>query len=277
MNDALTAQLLRAELPRRPELRETLELYSALLGARAAGAVPPPPAPPAEAARDRLARGEPLLDGAACVADWPGLARTLAAVCAVAAEHRPDEAAAWRALAGRAADEPWLRSAVADHLARTAHPARRPADVAAAEPTLLDLALNHALHPILAAHADAWLPLVSEETWHRSLCPICGGAADFAALLPAGGARRLLCARCDAEWTAPRGVCPFCGESAAGRLSYFPAGPDGVYRLYTCETCRRYLKTIDLRELARPVHLPVERVLTVGMDLAAREAGYRSG
>ncbi|MGC8779847.1 MAG: formate dehydrogenase accessory protein FdhE, partial [Anaerolineae bacterium] len=135
--------------------------------------------------------------------------------------------------------------------------------------------LNHALHPVLAAYADAWLPLVREEAWYRTWCPICGGAADFAALLPGGGARRLLCARCDAEWIAPRGACPFCGESAAGKIGYFPSA-DGGYRLYTCESCKRYLKTIDLREFARPVHLPVERVLTVGMDVAAQQAGYRS-
>lgn len=277
MNDALTAQLLRDELSRRPELRETLELYSALLEARAAAAAPAAPAVMAEAARDRLARGEPLLDAAAFAADWPSLARALAAVAVAAADHRPAEAEALRALAGLADDEAGLRAAVADHLARTAHPARRPADATATEATLLDFVLNHALHPTLAAYADAWLPLVSEEAWYRSYCPICGGAADFAALLPGGGARRLLCARCDAEWTAPRGVCPFCGESAPGRLGYFPAGPDGIYRLYTCETCRRYLKTIDLRELVRPIHLPAERILTVGMDLAAQGAGYRSG
>ena len=277
MNDALTAQLLRDELSRRPELRETLELYRALLAARAAAAAPAVPALAAEAARDRLARGEPLLDAAAFAADWRALAQTLAAVCAAAAEHRPGEAEALRALAGLADDEEELRAAVADHLARTVHPARRPAGAASAAATLLDFVLNHALHPALAAYADAWLPLVSDETWYRSYCPICGGAADFAALLAGGGTRRLLCARCDAEWTAPRGVCPFCGESAPGRLGYFPAGPDGIYRLYTCETCRRYLKTIDLRELARPIHLPVERVLTVGMDLAAQGAGYRSG
>ena len=49
----------------------------------------------------------------------------------------------------------------------------------------------------------------------------------------------------------------------------------GAYRLNVCESCRRYIKTIDLREAAGERLLEAERVLTVGMDLAAHEAGYR--
>lgn len=275
MNDALTVQLLRDELPRRPELRETLELHCALLEARAIVTAPAPSSWEPAAAAARLTSGEPLLDTAALALDWSDVGRGLAAVCAVAATYRPDEAEAWRELADLAGDPDRLAPAVADHLARTAHPSRRPTATMPEAATLLDFALNQTLHPILAAHAAAWLPLVKEELWYRPVCPICGGAADFAALLPGGGARRLLCARCDAEWIAPRGACPFCGEAAPGRLGYF-AGEDGVHRLYTCESCRRYLKTVDLRELARSVHLPAERILTIGMDVAALAAGYRS-
>jgi len=35
------------------------------------------------------------------------------------------------------------------------------------------------------------------------------------------------------------------------------------------------LKTIDLRQAGRAILLPVERVTTVAMDAAARQAGYR--
>jgi len=111
--------------------------------------------------------------------------------------------------------------------------------------------------------------------WYRAHCPICGGAPDFAALEKESGTRRLLCARCDFEWTFHRARCPFCNEDVPGKLGYFPS-PDGIYRLYTCENCKRYLKTIDRRELAREVHLPAERVLTIAMDVAAQQAGYRS-
>ncbi len=80
--------------------------------------------------------------------------------------------------------------------------------------------------------------------------------------------RRLLCSRCDFEWLFHRSVCPFCGEDGIGKLGYY-SSDDGVYRLYNCERCGRYLKTIDLRDLVHPVSLPAERVLTIGMDVAA--------
>ncbi len=270
-----TIEQLRKALPRHPEVRETLELYIALLEARARANPPAPPLLPPGVAEGGLARGEPLLDAVTLTPDWSDLARAFSQICAVAAAHRPAEADAFQSLASMADDLEALREAVAEHLANTAHPARRSASAATREATLLDFALNQALHPFLNAYTRAWQPLVNAETWYRSWCPICGGPADMAALLPAGGARRLLCARCDAEWQAPRGACPFCGETTPGRLAY-TASEDGVYRLYTCDTCRRYLKTIDLRERAHPVHLPAERVLTVGMDLMALSSGYQS-
>jgi FdhE protein len=59
-------------------------------------------------------------------------------------------------------------------------------------------------------------------------------------------------------------------------LAYYPTD-DNTYRLTVCEQCRRYLKTIDLREAAGERYLTAERILTVGMDAAAEEAGYRGG
>jgi formate dehydrogenase maturation protein FdhE len=67
--------------------------------------------------------------------------------------------------------------------------------------------------------------------------------------------------------------CPFCGTADHTKLSYYP-GENGVYRLYVCGECSRYLKTVDLREVGREVLLPVERITTIAMDAAARKAGY---
>ena len=66
--------------------------------------------------------------------------------------------------------------------------------------------------------------------------------------------------------------CPFCEETAL--QTYYPSD-DRIYRLYVCDSCRCYLKTIDLREIDRDVCLPVENIVTVSLDSAAREKGYR--
>jgi len=47
--------------------------------------------------------------------------------------------------------------------------------------------------------------------------------------------------------------------------------------VYKRQKCRRYLKTIDLRQVAGGRLLPAERVLTAAMDVAALEAGYGAG
>ena len=52
---------------------------------------------------------------------------------------------------------------------------------------------------------------------------------------------------------------------------------EGIYRLYTCEQCHTYLKTIDLRNADAEVFMPVERVLTLDMDRQAQDMGYQPG
>lgn len=143
------------------------------------------------------------------------------------------------------------------------------------EATLAQMSVDQALRPYLAWAAEQVLPCVDQEHWKRGHCPVCGGAPDFATLDAETGARHLLCSRCDSQWRYRRLGCPFCDVADYARFVYYP-GKDGVYRLYVCRECRRYLKTIDLRETARTVLLPVERVITVGMDVAARQEGYRA-
>jgi FdhE protein len=142
-----------------------------------------------------------------------------------------------------------------------------------AGPSLKQVAVDLALKPYLEWAAEEVLSHLEQERWEQGYCPVCGGDPDFATLDAETGSRRLLCSRCSGEWSYPRVKCPFCGTADHTKLSYYP-GEDGVYRLYVCEACSRYLKTIDLREVGREVLIPVERINTVAMDAAARKAGY---
>jgi FdhE protein len=141
------------------------------------------------------------------------------------------------------------------------------------QPSLTQMAVDLALGPYLEWAAEQVLPYVEQERWKRDYCPVCGGAPDFAAMETAAGARHLLCSRCNSQWLYPRVKCPFCGTNDHAKLFYYPS-EDRVYRLYVCQECRHYLKTIDLREVQRKVILTVERITTVAMDAAARSEGY---
>jgi FdhE protein len=139
--------------------------------------------------------------------------------------------------------------------------------------TLAEMATDLALRPYLAWAAEQLWPHVDEKIWKRSYCPVCGGAPDLALLEAETGARRLACPQCNTQWPYPRLGCPFCDIDDYKKIIHYSSN-DGVYRLYVCKVCRRYLKTIDLRKTRRPVLLPVERVTTVALDVAAQENGF---
>lgn len=138
---------------------------------------------------------------------------------------------------------------------------------------LVAFAIQNTLKPFLADYAKSMLSQVSQEKWRQGFCPICGGSPDFACLDKENGTRWLLCERCDTSWLFQRMQCPYCGNQDQATLSYFTSD-DGLYRLYVCEGCKKYLKTIDLRQTEKEADLPLERLLTLGIDLKAREYGY---
>lgn len=135
--------------------------------------------------------------------------------------------------------------------------------------------LQGALHPFLAAHADELLPLVNQDSWHRGYCPVCGGNPDFASLDKEQGARWLMCFRCNAQWIFNRLACPYCGNQEQKTMGYF-TDDEALYRLYFCEKCHHYIKTIDLRKTESDILLPFERVLTINMDRQASELNYKA-
>lgn len=143
---------------------------------------------------------------------------------------------------------------------------------------LLTSVIAATLKPFLSAYSRLLLPEVNQELWRRRYCPICGGKPDFAYLDEERGARWLVCSRCDAEWLFLRLECPYCGTQNQDDLAYFTDEEESyLYRLYVCEQCRTYIKVIDLRRAESEVLLPLERMMTLDMDVQAQEKGYRPG
>ncbi len=109
----------------------------------------------------------------------------------------------------------------------------------------------------------------------RRICPICGDLPVVGVLREEGqGARRsLVCALCSTEWPSRRVFCVACGEERFDALPVYTADQFPHVRIDACDTCRVYLKTIDLTKdgLAVP---QVDDLATVSLDLWAREQGY---
>jgi FdhE protein len=268
-------QELRSQADKRAGLADTIELHCELLEAQAHIEVPPDrPALSGEEADERLQQGDPLLAPEHLVADGQALAGLCDQMSRIVAERRPELGEALAGIRGWLDERRQQIKAVAVEYLREGRV--REGEQAGLDGYLLTFIFINALRPFLRAQAQALAPWVDDSVWYRGRCPICGGEPDVAALERESGRRRLLCSRCDSEWAFRRVGCPFCGNDDPQQLAYYPS-KDRVYRLNVCEQCRRYLKTIDLRQVAGERLLPAERVLTVAMDVAALEAGYGAG
>jgi FdhE protein len=106
-------------------------------------------------------------------------------------------------------------------------------------------------------------------------CPRCGGRAVAAVLREQGhgAARRLVCGFCASEWSVPRVVCPACGESRVEALPVFRDGDRPEMRVDVCDTCRVYLKAVDLSVDGHGIAV-VDDLATVPLDLWAAAQGY---
>jgi len=126
------------------------------------------------------------------------------------------------------------------------------------------------------------LPPDDETEWRVAAgparCPVCGARPQVSVLRPEShGARRfLLCSLCGFEWRYKRVCCPACGEEEFKKLAYHKP-PDFELphvRVEVCESCRGYIKGVDLTEygLAVPV---VDELAALPLDVWAVEQGYR--
>jgi formate dehydrogenase maturation protein FdhE len=108
-------------------------------------------------------------------------------------------------------------------------------------------------------------------------CPFCGGLPSIAARRSesqADGARRVLgCALCGEEWLFGRIRCPCCFEDDPTKLPTFGSETHSSARIEACDTCQRYVKSIDLTVDARAIP-EVDDLLSLALDLWAREQGY---
>lgn len=111
-------------------------------------------------------------------------------------------------------------------------------------------------------------------------CPACGGLPQVSffpvsedALLTAQ--RYLVCSRCHHAWIFARMTCAGCGEDSGSKLPiYGEADRLPHLRVDACDTCGRYLVTVDLRRDPGAVPI-VDELAAVPLDLYARDRGKR--
>jgi formate dehydrogenase maturation protein FdhE len=128
------------------------------------------------------------------------------------------------------------------------------------EPYAQFLSSNRAAPPAITTH---------------SVCPICNSSPLLGVLRIEGdgGKRHLLCSFCLHEWEFRRILCPTCGEETENKLPVYIAEQFPHIRVEACETCRYYIRTIDLTKdgHANPV---VDDLAALPLTLWATEHNY---
>ena len=121
------------------------------------------------------------------------------------------------------------------------------------------------------------LGLVPDRMHRDGNCPFCGGRpiVSFRRGDPEshGAGRWLVCGLCGTEWPFSRVRCPSCGEQDPDKLPSFRSDAHPIARLEACESCRRYVKSLDLTMDARPIP-EVDDLASIAMDLWAIGQGF---
>jgi FdhE protein len=109
----------------------------------------------------------------------------------------------------------------------------------------------------------------------QRVCGLCGSAPLLGVLRPEGdgGKRCLVCSFCLHEWDFRRILCPACGEEAEDKLPVYIAEQFPHIRVEACDTCRFYIRTVDLTKDGRAIPI-VDDLAAIPLSLWAHEHSY---
>jgi FdhE protein len=265
----------------RPVYAPLLDFHEAILIAQQAAAadidLPPVRLPPEQLAANHR-QYLPLLSMNDFSFDAAGGQALLDTVCRIIMAQNPGLAASAKtirqsAAAGSLSAAALFRSLLAGD---GKHFERIVADIGADKQTLAFVAY-HSLRPYLVHRArqaaDAYRP--TDARWEKGYCPICGHPPVLG-VLDSDGKRFLVCGFCWQPGSTARSFCPFCENTAAGTLHYLYTETEKDLRVDVCQKCRKYVKTVDVRQAGRRVCPPLEQIATLHLDMLARDQGYES-
>jgi len=83
----------------------------------------------------------------------------------------------------------------------------------------------------------------------------------------------MLCSFCLQEWDFRRIYCAACGEEDEKKLPVYVAEQFPHVRVEACETCKNFIKTIDLTKNGHAIPI-VDELASIPLTLWAAEKGY---
>lgn len=139
-----------------------------------------------------------------------------------------------------------------------------------ADPALILFIISSSIQPCLeeiARNADSSFL----DGWWQASCPVCGRTPNVAKLK--SKKRYLSCTFCQAEYLADVFMCANCGNGDPETLKFLAPEENPEFRVDFCEKCRHYLKVIDEDRSGKRIPRGLEDIITIDLDLMAKDAG----
>jgi formate dehydrogenase maturation protein FdhE len=148
------------------------------------------------------------------------------------------------------------------------------------DPGLLSFMAKTMSLPFFEIYRELFHPQLeqADAIWFKPLCPLCGNTPSMARLEKEAGQRYLWCSTCNTQWIFPRMLCPFCLNKDQDQLRYFYDEMKKFYRVYVCDNCKRFIKTIDERENNHQaeISMTTEDMATHFLDDLAVDEGFQN-
>ncbi len=220
----------------------------------------------------RTERGFPLVGDAGFPVDLASATALFGTLCRLGKGANPYFAAQAEAIERGLADG---TASLADLLAGTAR--GEVAAEAAAERGLdgrvLAFLLMNSIRPSMEAAGKRLMADFDPDSWRQCSCPVCNAPPTLSLLKGEPVLRYSICSHCGFEWRVDRVSCSACGNDDKDSLQYFQDEAEKTCRIDVCDSCHRYIKTIDVRTLERPDPV-LEDLATLHLDVVVAGKGY---
>jgi FdhE protein len=143
-------------------------------------------------------------------------------------------------------------------------------------PHLYDFILYNSIKPSIVKSAELISGyLKATGSMENGRCPVCKGAPALSLISAKTVSRSLVCGFCWHEYKAKKSVCPFCKNDDHKTLGHISLDTEKGIRADYCNKCKKYIKTINLKEYRKDIYIPLELISSMPFDMKMNQEGFK--
>ncbi len=142
------------------------------------------------------------------------------------------------------------------------------------KPQAIGLLLSAVARIVLQAKSAGIGGHIEGMGWEKGTCPVCGAHPTIAVIREKIPQRWLHCSRCGYEWRFSRMFCPGCEQESPSGLDYFYVEDRRQETAFTCNSCKRYLITLNQISDMGDHDRDVSAMSLIHLDLIMQEKGF---